>query len=113
MRDTPLSVVHAWQFGQVGVTGIAGRLPAVGGELGEFRDAAAEVLEATLREAIPDEGGVRIQRRVVEGRGRLGPHQRIAWRRATRGRFPRARRLLRIAAGFSEPAMRSARRLPG
>jgi nucleotide-binding universal stress UspA family protein len=67
LRDTPLRVVHAWQFGYVGATGIAGGLPAVGGERYEFRDAAAEALDATLEEAIPDEHGVKIQRRVAEG----------------------------------------------
>ena len=67
LRDMPLRVVHAWQFGYVGATGIEGGLPAVGGELEEFREAATEALEATLREAIPDEHGVKVQRRVVEG----------------------------------------------
>jgi nucleotide-binding universal stress UspA family protein len=62
-----LRVVHAWQFGYVGAPGIEGGLPAVGGELGEFRNAAAEALDATLRETISEASGVKIQRRVVEG----------------------------------------------
>jgi nucleotide-binding universal stress UspA family protein len=67
LRDTSLRVVHAWQFGYVGATGIEGGLPAVGGELAEFRNAAAEALDATLRETISEASGVKIQRRVVEG----------------------------------------------
>jgi nucleotide-binding universal stress UspA family protein len=44
-----------------------GLLPAVGGELRDFRDAAEAPLDATLREAIPDAGDVKLERRVVEG----------------------------------------------
>jgi hypothetical protein len=53
-----LRAVHAWQFGYIGVTGMEGALPAVGGELHEFRDAAAAALESTLSETIPDVGEV-------------------------------------------------------
>jgi nucleotide-binding universal stress UspA family protein len=67
LRETPLRVIHAWQFGYLGATGIEGGLPAVGGELEEFREAATKALEATLREAIPDEASVEVQRRVAEG----------------------------------------------
>lgn len=67
LRDATLRAVHAWQFGYIGVTGMEGGLPAVGGELHEFRDAAMAALDATLREAIPDAGGVQVERRVVEG----------------------------------------------
>jgi nucleotide-binding universal stress UspA family protein len=67
LRHTTLRAVHAWQFGYIGATGIEGALPAVGGNLHEFRDAAAAALEATLREAIPDAGGVEVERLVVEG----------------------------------------------
>jgi nucleotide-binding universal stress UspA family protein len=67
LRDATLRTVHAWQFGYIGVTGLEGALPAVGGELGDFRTAAAATLDATLREAIPETGGVEVERRVVEG----------------------------------------------
>jgi nucleotide-binding universal stress UspA family protein len=67
LRQATLRVVHAWQFGYIGLTGMEGGLPAVGGELSEFRDAAAAALDATLREAIPDAGDVEVERRVVEG----------------------------------------------
>src|SRR5688500_15794985 len=67
LRHATLRAVHAWQFGYIGVTGMEGRLPAAGGELHEFHDAAAAALDTTLREAIPDTGDVQVERRVVEG----------------------------------------------
>jgi nucleotide-binding universal stress UspA family protein len=67
LRQATLRAVHAWQFGHIGVTGMEGGLPAVGGDLREFRDAATAALDATLREAIPEAGGVQVERRVVEG----------------------------------------------
>jgi nucleotide-binding universal stress UspA family protein len=67
LRGAPLRAVHAWQFGYVGVTGMEGALPAAGGQLDEFRDAAAAALDATLGETIPDAGDVDVERRVVEG----------------------------------------------
>jgi nucleotide-binding universal stress UspA family protein len=67
MRHATLRAVHVWRFGHIGVTGIEGALPAAGGELHEFRAAAAAALDATLREAIPDADGVEVERRVVEG----------------------------------------------
>jgi nucleotide-binding universal stress UspA family protein len=67
LRHATLRAVHAWQFGYIGVTGMEGGLPAVGGELHEFRDAAAAALDATLRETIPEAGDVGVERRVVEG----------------------------------------------
>lgn len=67
LRQATLRAVHAWQFGYIGVTGMEGALPAVGGELHEFRDAAAAALDASLREAIPEAGEVKVEPRVVEG----------------------------------------------
>ena len=67
LRHATLRAVHAWQFSYIGVTGMEGALPAMGGELRDFRDAAAAGLEATLREAIPTGGTVEIEPRVVEG----------------------------------------------
>jgi nucleotide-binding universal stress UspA family protein len=67
LRQATLRAVHAWQFGYVGATGMEGLLPAVGGELRDFRDAAEAELDATLREAIPEAGDVKVERRVVEG----------------------------------------------
>lgn len=67
LRQATLRAVHTWRYGYIGVTGLEGRVPAVGVELHEFRDAAAAGLGATVREAIPDAGGVEIEQRVVEG----------------------------------------------
>lgn len=67
LGQATLRAVHAWQFGYIGVTGVEGGLPAVGGGLQEFHDAATAALEATLHEAIPDARSVKVERRVVEG----------------------------------------------
>lgn len=67
LRRARLRAVHAWQFGYIGATGMEGALPAVGGELHEFRDAAAAALDSTLSETIPDVGDVDVELRVVEG----------------------------------------------
>ena len=67
LREATLRAVHTWRYGYIGATGLEGRIPAVGAELHEFRDAAAAGLDATLREAIPDAGSVEIEQRVVEG----------------------------------------------
>jgi nucleotide-binding universal stress UspA family protein len=67
LRQATLRTVHAWQFGYMGATGMEGFLPAVGGDLRDFRDTAEAELDATLREAVPDAGEVKVERRVVEG----------------------------------------------
>ena len=68
LRQATLRVVHAWLYGYIGATGLEGAFPAVGGDIKELRDAAASVLEETLRESIPETDTVEIERRVVEGR---------------------------------------------
>ena len=67
LRQAKLRAVHAWQFGHIGVTGLEGGLPVVGGDLRDFQDAAAAALDQTLSEAIPEHGDVDVERRVVEG----------------------------------------------
>ena len=67
LRQATLRVVHAWQFGYIGATGLEGALPAVGGELEEFREGAAAALEETLRDVGADKDGVAIERRVDQG----------------------------------------------
>jgi nucleotide-binding universal stress UspA family protein len=67
LRGATLRAVHAWQFGHIGGAGLEGALPAAGGELHEFRAAAAEALDATLGEVIPDVGDVEVERQVIEG----------------------------------------------
>ena len=67
LRQATLRVVHAWQFGYIGATGLEGALPAVGGELEDFRRGAEAALEETLREVGADSDGVAIERRVDQG----------------------------------------------
>jgi nucleotide-binding universal stress UspA family protein len=67
LRGATLRAVHAWQFAYVGYTGYEGRMPAVGGDIRELRDAAAVALEATVHEVLPDPGDVEVVQRVVEG----------------------------------------------
>jgi nucleotide-binding universal stress UspA family protein len=67
LRQATLRVVHAWQFGYIGAPGIEAGSTMVGAELEELRHGAEAALEATLREAIPDTDGVKLDRRVVEG----------------------------------------------
>jgi nucleotide-binding universal stress UspA family protein len=68
LRQATLRVVHAWQYGYIGATGLEGAYPAVGGDIKELHDAAETALEETLRESIPETDTVEIERRVVEGR---------------------------------------------
>ena len=69
LRDAKLRVVHAWQYGTIGATGIEGfSTPAVGADVKNVREAAEEALEATLRESLADTDSVEIEPRLVEGR---------------------------------------------
>ena len=65
LRQAKLRVVHAWQFGYIGAPGFEGSLPAVGGDLAEFHEAAEAALDETLRGVVAD--GVAIERRVDQG----------------------------------------------
>jgi nucleotide-binding universal stress UspA family protein len=47
LRQARLRVVHAWQFGYIGAPGFEGSLPAVGGDLAEFHEAAEAALDET------------------------------------------------------------------
>jgi nucleotide-binding universal stress UspA family protein len=67
LRKATLRVVHAWQFGYVGATGLEGWLPAAGGELDDFRKGAAAALDETLKEVAADTDGVMIERRAEQG----------------------------------------------
>ena len=67
LRRSTLRVVHAWQFGHIGATGFEGVLPAVGGELDEFRRAAADELDAIVAEAAADADGIQIEKRIDQG----------------------------------------------
>jgi nucleotide-binding universal stress UspA family protein len=67
LRQATLRVVHAWQFGYIGATGLEGALTAIGGELEDFRRGAEAALEETLRDVGADTDGVAIERRVDQG----------------------------------------------
>ena len=67
LRQAMLRVVHAWQFGYIGATGLEGWLPAAGGDLKDFRQGAEAALEQTLKEVGVDSEGLTIERRVEEG----------------------------------------------
>lgn len=70
LRGATLRAVHAWQFGYNGYidyTGFGGVAPAVGGDISELREAATAALDATVREALPSPGDVKVEQRVVEG----------------------------------------------
>jgi nucleotide-binding universal stress UspA family protein len=67
LRQTTLRVVHTWQFGYIGVTGIEGFSPVVGADLGDLRRTAEVALDAVLHEVAADADGVVIERRVSEG----------------------------------------------
>jgi nucleotide-binding universal stress UspA family protein len=67
LRQATLRVVHAWQLGYTGATGLEGWLPAAGGELEDFRQGAAAALDETLREVVADADSVTIERRVDHG----------------------------------------------
>jgi nucleotide-binding universal stress UspA family protein len=68
LRQATLCVVHAWQYGNIGISGFEGSYPALGGDIKELRAAAESDLDATMQEAIPDTGTVDVERRVVEDR---------------------------------------------
>jgi nucleotide-binding universal stress UspA family protein len=67
LRQATLRVVHAWQFGYIGATGLEAALPALGGGLEDFRQAAAAALDETLREVGAEIDGMGIERRVDQG----------------------------------------------
>jgi nucleotide-binding universal stress UspA family protein len=67
LRQAKLRVVHAWQYGYIGATGLEGFLPAAGADLKDVRDSAAAALDETLREVIADQADVAIERRVEQG----------------------------------------------
>lgn len=67
LRQATLRVVHTWQFGYIGVSGIEGFSPVVGADLGDLRRTAEVALDAVMHEIAPDSDGIVIERRVSEG----------------------------------------------
>ncbi len=113
LRDATLRAVHAWQFGYIGLTGLEGALPAAGGELREFRAAAAATLDATPAGGDSGEGrsGSRAARHRRRAGGRAG--QGIAQRGPARRGLALARRVRPVASGLGWPTVRTPRRMPG
>jgi nucleotide-binding universal stress UspA family protein len=67
LRQATLRVVHTWQFGYIGVTGMEGFSPVVGADLSDLRRTAEVALDAVMHEVAADADGVVIERRVSEG----------------------------------------------
>jgi nucleotide-binding universal stress UspA family protein len=67
LRQAKLRAVHAWRLGYIGAPGLEGAYPILGGDRQELRKVAETALDATLREAIHETGGVEIERHVVAG----------------------------------------------
>jgi nucleotide-binding universal stress UspA family protein len=67
LRGATLRAVHAWKFGYVDAPGIDAAAPMLGAEIEDLRRGAEAALDATLHDAIPDTGGVELERHVVEG----------------------------------------------
>jgi nucleotide-binding universal stress UspA family protein len=66
LRQATLRIVHTWQFGYIGVSGIEGFSP-VGADLGDLRRTAEVALDAVIHEVAPTANGVVGERLVVEG----------------------------------------------
>ena len=67
LRQATLRVVHTWQFGYIGVSGIEGFSPIVGADLGDLRRTAEVALDAVMHEVAPHADGIVIERRASEG----------------------------------------------
>jgi nucleotide-binding universal stress UspA family protein len=67
LRKATLRIVHTWQFGYIGVSGIEGFSPVVGGDLGDLRRTAEIALDAVIHEVAPRSDGVVIEPHVSEG----------------------------------------------
>jgi nucleotide-binding universal stress UspA family protein len=67
LRQATLRVVHTWQFGYIGVSGLEGFSPVLGADLGDLRRTAELALDAVLHEVAPGRNGVLVERHVVEG----------------------------------------------
>ena len=56
LRQATLRVVHAWRFGYIGVSGIEGFYPIVGGDLNELRERPRLPSKRRSRRSISDDG---------------------------------------------------------
>jgi nucleotide-binding universal stress UspA family protein len=67
LRRATLRVVHSWQFGYIGVSGLEGFSPVGGADLGDLRRTAEIALDAVVNEVAPNLDGLVVERRVSEG----------------------------------------------
>jgi nucleotide-binding universal stress UspA family protein len=70
LRQATLRVVHTWQYGHIGVSGLGGLAPVVGADLGDLRRTAELALDAILHSVMsrdPSDEDVVVERRVSEG----------------------------------------------
>jgi nucleotide-binding universal stress UspA family protein len=68
LRDARLRAVHAWQLTSLGAPAIeAANQPMFGARFADAQRRVEASLEGALHDAIPDPGGVEIERRLVEG----------------------------------------------
>jgi nucleotide-binding universal stress UspA family protein len=67
LRGASLRAVHTWQHLSAGAGWGLAAAPYVTAEVSDLRNAAEAALAATIEEAIPDAGGVELERRVIEG----------------------------------------------
>jgi nucleotide-binding universal stress UspA family protein len=70
LRRATLRVVHTWQYGYIGVSGIEGFSPVAGADLGDLRRTAEVALDAVVHEVTAGDESVDsvvIDRRVSEG----------------------------------------------
>jgi nucleotide-binding universal stress UspA family protein len=67
LRGARLRAVHAWKFVPFGATGMEAGQPMLGAELADLQRGVEASFEATLHDAIPDPGGVDVERRIVAG----------------------------------------------
>ena len=66
LRGATLRAIHAWQYGYLGYTGPEGRVPPIGWDIDELRNAAVAALEASVKEALPDPD-VEIELHAIQG----------------------------------------------
>jgi len=67
LRQATVRVIHAWQFGYLGATGLEGWLPAAGGDLKDFRRGAEAALDDILKEVRTNAVDLTIEHRVEQG----------------------------------------------
>lgn len=68
LREATLRIVHAWQYGYLGASGLEAVVPAADGDVKQLHAAAESALNAIVQDSITECDATRIDRRVVQGR---------------------------------------------